>query len=501
MVEMLYAAGEHRRAWLIAFICLVAIRFWIPPLASSLALDETGTYWTIQKGLSEIPSRSYSPPQSTVYFLIAGLAVALGGTSEVVLRLPSVIAMGLAAFVLYRLGKRLLGADAALWATLIFVCSQDIAYAASDARAYALAVLATIAAVLFLVRWLESGRYTDGLYYAVFASLTVYLHYLFAVMFLVHAVYAGYAFKKRRVVGLSGLCAIGAVSGILLLPLAPGLAKLVSHGSIYSFASNPDVSRLFQMLSPAVLTGSILAGLLLASFVPPAGQSSAPLERPDSILLLILWAVLPPLLLFAFSKLTPFKVFVPHYVLCQWPGMALLAAWALQSIRPAHKQVIVAATLVIGSLIALGSIRHVTFPHSGENWRDAIGAAASIARGTHIPVLLQSGFKLPVQQALYSDDLAASRFLSPVSRYPIAGDVIPLPYRPDREGEPYLQNLATNTLEHTDRFLLLTRADDGLFAAWFEGRFAGSFVSTPIGDYGAVSLILFQRNANNPHGP
>jgi 4-amino-4-deoxy-L-arabinose transferase-like glycosyltransferase len=500
-VEMLHATGRHRRVWLIAFICIVAIRLWVTPLSSSLGLDETGTYWTIQPGLSEIGSRSYSPPQSMVYFFIAGLAVALGGASEVVLRLPSVIAMGLAAFLLYRLGKRLLGADAALWATLVFVCSQDIAYAASDARAYALAVLATIVAVLFLVRWLESGRYTDGLSYAVFASLTVYLHYLFAVMFLVHALCAIYAFKKLRAVRPWGLFTIGVLIGVLLLPILPGLAKLVSNGSIYDYASDPDVSRLFQMLSPAVLTGSILAGLLLASFVPPAGQFSPPLKRPGSILLLVLWAGLPPLLLFAFSKVTPFKVFVPHYMLCHLPGLALLAGWALQGIQPAHKQVIVAASLFIGSLTAFGSLRHVTFPHTGENWRDAIGAAASIARGTHMPVLVGSGFKLPVQQALYSDAFAASRFLAPVSRYPIAGDVIPLPYRPDRETEPYLQNLATNTLEHADRFLLLARANDGLFAAWLEGRFAGSFVSKPIGDFGAVSLTLFQRNAKDPPGP
>jgi hypothetical protein len=489
--------GRHMRICLTFFIGLVAVRLWIMPLGSSLWLDETGTYWTVQNGLSQIASRSYSPPQSTTYFFVAGIAVAIAGASEIVLRLPSVIAMALAAVLLYRLGKRLLSQEAALLATLVFVCWKEVTFAACDARAYALGLLAVIGAALFLVRWLETGHYPDALGYAVLASLTVYLHYLFAVMFLVHAAYAGFIYRKDKAASLSSFCFVAVIITVLLSPLLPGFSTLISSGSIFSYVADPGVDQFLEILTPSALVGGAMAGLLVAYFIQPAGRLFNPLERPKSILLLILWAIVPGLVMFAISKLTPYKVFVPRYLLCHVPGLTLLAGWTLQGIRPAHKQLIVACFLVIASLSSSAPLRHTTFLHGGENWRDAIGTAAAIAKGTQMPVLVHTGFQLPFQQALQSDAAAASRLLAPLSLYPISGNVVPLPFRPDRSCEVYLQSLATNRLQGVDRFVLISRGDHGVFAAWLQGHFAGRFVGTPVGNFGNVSLILFERRTDN----
>lgn len=473
---------------------LVAARLWLAPLGSSLWLDETGTYWTIQDGLTGIAGRSYSPPQSLVYFYIAGTAAALGGASEVVLRLPSVAAMGLAALLLYRLGRRLLGREGALWAALVFVCWKEVAFAACDARAYALGVLAVVAAALMLVRWLDTGSYRDGLCYAALASLTAYLHDLFAVMFLVHAGYAAYVFGTgRRPVRPANAAAVCAASGILLLPLLAGFGKLVARGSIFSYAAQAETSQLFASFAPPVVLGSILAGLLLAYFVQPAGRLAEARGRPERMLLMVLWAAVPPVALFAISLVTPYEVFVPRYFLCHVPGLALLAGWALRSIAPAHKQVIVAGALAAGALAGFGSLRHATFAHTGENWRDANRAAARMVRESRMPVVVHSGFVLPVNEVLHGDSLAISRYLAPLSLYPIPGEIIPLPYEPGQEAEQYLERLAADRLAGANRFLLVSRGGNGVVAAWLEGRFAGTFERTRTRQFGNIALLLFER--------
>ena len=63
------------------------------------------------------------------------------------------------------------------------------AYYASDARPYALGLMAASGAGLYLLRWLDTGKLLDAICYAVLAALTVYFHFLFGVMFVVHAAY------------------------------------------------------------------------------------------------------------------------------------------------------------------------------------------------------------------------------------------------------------------------------------------------------------------------
>lgn len=122
------------------------VRLWIVPLGSSLSLDEFGTWWASDGGLGEILSRARLFPQSVPYVVIVFLERALGGSGEISLRVPSLLAAGLAAYVLYRLGAELVDRETGLLAAGIFVGFRPIAFAAGDARPYAFAVLAATGA-------------------------------------------------------------------------------------------------------------------------------------------------------------------------------------------------------------------------------------------------------------------------------------------------------------------------------------------------------------------
>src|SRR3974377_1315378 len=158
-----------------------------------------------------------------------------------------------------------------------------------------------------------------------------------------------------------------------------------------SYAAEPSKSELVATWTPPVECGSILAGLLAAYLLRPRERMAERRERPDGMLLMILWAVVPPLLFFAVSRLTPYQVFVSRYLLCCVPGLALLAGVALRSIAPPRSQVIVAAALALGTTAGVGPLLSPTFGHTGENWRDANLHAARMVRLSPMPVLFNSG--------------------------------------------------------------------------------------------------------------
>src|SRR5207248_1638413 len=83
---------EHLR-FLLAALVMAAGALWLLPLGSSLWLDETATFWVVQGGLHETIHRALEFQSGSVpYFLVAWIARVLGGTSEIALRMPSVIA-------------------------------------------------------------------------------------------------------------------------------------------------------------------------------------------------------------------------------------------------------------------------------------------------------------------------------------------------------------------------------------------------------------------------
>ena len=111
-----------------------------------------------------------------MYYLTAWLALVAGGRNEWVLRLPSLIALMVGAWLLYRLAERLLDQASARLAVLAFACSGAVAFAASDARPYALGLCLLNASAWLLVRWLDTGGARYAAAAMVLSVLTIYAH-------------------------------------------------------------------------------------------------------------------------------------------------------------------------------------------------------------------------------------------------------------------------------------------------------------------------------------
>jgi hypothetical protein len=210
----------------------------------------------------------------------------------------------------------------------------------------------------------------------------------------------------------------------------------------------------------------------------------------SSLVLLVTLAVAPVFLFFAFSILSSTSIFVPRYMIESQVALALLAGWAIGRLEPAAARLMVAASIIVCSLAALGSLRHLWPLHGGENWRGAMAAVRRIVGNSPMPVVVQSGF---VESSALQVDLAGdvtSYVMAPLTLYPAAGDVHPVPYRLDARAASYLESSVVPDLARANRFLLVTRSSRQ-YEFWIAGRLPGYSVRA-VGDFGAVNVTLYQ---------
>jgi hypothetical protein len=270
----------------------------------------------------------------------------------------------------------------------------------------------------------------------------------------------------------------------LLLKWAATLRGRTSH----SFADTPGVWDLVSGVAPPVLVVPVALAIFVAWAAGgrPAQREGA---RRHSILLVVSWALFPPLFCFAISIATETKLYVPRYYIASAPGLALAAGWLIRDcLRPA-------ARVVAGGLIAAAAIVSFGGPfHAVEDWSGAMRAARAAAGNSEIPVLVASGFVEASTPAALADPEMGDAFFAPLYMYPAKGRVIRLPFRADEGSTQYLEGIVKANLERQPRFLFIGRWKGVNFAPWLSRRLApAGFRSRSLGDFGSVIVVLYQR--------
>jgi hypothetical protein len=475
-----------------ALFIFVIARFWLLPLRDGFWLDETGTVWAIQGRLRDVLARcDIWPSQSPAYSLIVWFFYRLPGPHEVMVRLPSLIAMCVAAYFLYRLAFRVCGPAAAWPSVIAFALIEPVAFAAADARPYAIAMLAVVGAIFLLVRWFDTGRYLYGLGYCLLASLSVYMHFVFGVTFLIHVVYGIYRVRTEKRVTAIQLCLAALIIGVLLLPATFHLIAVLKTGHSMSFAGTPTGNDLYTMLAPPVFVGSVLWVLLLAHLAKRRFEFRLKELNTASLVLLMSWVLVPVGLLAGVSTMTNLKLFLPRYLLPADAGLALLAGWALSSISPKWMRDVAVAGLVLSVLAVSPSAR---FSHGGD-WRAALGAVNSTNDKAQMPVLVRSGFVESDPFNWQADRTRSTYLFAPLAVYPLASEqVVRLPSQLSPSSIAYLNTFA---LERGNGFLLVNMGDAS-YQNFLLGKLsAEGFQKKRIGAFGG-SLTVDEFFRANP---
>jgi mannosyltransferase len=144
--------------------------------------DEIGSLAMAGATLAESLERVGADVHPPLYFVLLHFWVALFGNSEFAVRVFSALPSALAVPVLFRLGRRLLGARAGLVAAGICALSTFQIYYAQEARSYALASFLAILSMDAFSAWRPGERAgghrsRNALYYVVATSALLYTHY------------------------------------------------------------------------------------------------------------------------------------------------------------------------------------------------------------------------------------------------------------------------------------------------------------------------------------
>ncbi len=331
----------------------------------SFSKDETATLAAVHRSFPQLIRLlgHVDVVHGAYYVLIWVVVRVLGGSSELIVRLPSALAMAAAAYVITLLGRRLVSGWAGLAAGLTFAILPSVSSYAQDAREGALLAALAATASYCLLRAADAGpaaRRRRGWLagYGVALALLGFGN-LFALLLVVS--HALTLWLWRRADGDHGRVGRGQVDrglvwGWLIAVLAVAVA--VSPVAVVGYSQLHQIHWIQPPDLKDVLTVQRLIGrtsLVLATVVVVAAAMAYRLARgrplggcwPGRLVALCLpWLVLPPVILLAASLAHPVYTF--RYIVFCIPAAALLIGPAMVALGRYAGPAALIALLVIG---------------------------------------------------------------------------------------------------------------------------------------------------------
>jgi hypothetical protein len=157
LLSKLSEGAPGRVAYLIyALTLFISISMWLIVVRAPLWHDETVSYWQISSGFSQIWPRQFASLVFPSYAYILWFSTKLIGTSELALRMPSIVAMLAATYFLYLAARDMLGREDALVAAIAFALNPIVMFESIDVRPYAFGVLVINVTIFVLLRMRKS---------------------------------------------------------------------------------------------------------------------------------------------------------------------------------------------------------------------------------------------------------------------------------------------------------------------------------------------------------
>jgi len=484
--------------WLLpVLLALLITRLWLMPLASSFWLDETATVFVAQFG-SQHPSLQAVAPQAwqSWYYSIVHAWGSVFGFTEVATRLPSILAMLAFLPLIARISARLIHPESGWFAVFACLALPGFNYQAANARPYALGMCLFAAALLFLIRWLDTAAWLDALLFAGCASAVLYIHLLFWPSCLVFPLYA----LTRLATGKTPVSRVHAVLifalwAAALVPVSVQTLSLLREANAHVIVGPPSLLQFLRSLQlPLIL--ACAGGAWLACRI--RRWKAAPRALTASALVLIAaWWLCQPVLLFFFSRLTGESIFVGRYLDLALPGAALAATAASARFLPSGSWRLLSAALALAALLLMAQWRQPWPRHHDSDWRAAAAAVNQAEAGSgEVPVICISPF-IEARPPVWTPAYPLPGFLySYLSVYPIRGRIYLFPFETSPQAGSFAAALADGTLSQSRRFLIYGWGPQVRYwHAWFgrRAKFADWREHT-LGPFADVDVVEFDRN-------
>jgi hypothetical protein len=481
----------NRLPILLLTVCIV--RLWFMLLTGSFWTDETGTAFVVK--LPGDASLSVAPQvPDSIYYVLPRIVDRLVGFSEIAYRIPSLLLMGIAFFVIARLAVRLIDPDAAWFTVFLCFAMTDFNYYAVDARPYALGICVTVASIYFLIEWLDTARWQAALLFLILGAILWRVQLVFWAFYPVFAIYTVVRLARSTTkVGWLRAVLVYCLLALTLLPVAFEALRILRTASAHVIVPIPRLRSLAHSVAWKPIAFCLGLGLLSGWLFkwkrqkPSSGESTA---------LILVWWLWMPLCLWAFSIVTGTVLFVPRYFSPALPGAALTATAVAALFIPRTCWKLAAVLLGVVCLILVGHWSVLWPHHSPDNWRDGAAQEHIAAREPDTPVIAISPF-IEAEPPVWTPDYKLPGFIyAPLFVYPLRGRVYPFPFTVSPNAEQYAVSLVRDTLLKRPRFIVYGGGRYALvWAYWFARRPELAGWSYKVNRAEAIETVVFDNPA------
>ena len=476
-----------------ALALAVSISIWFVAIRAPLWLDETISFWQINAGFAGISSRQgLSFP---AYSYILWLSTLVLGKSEIALRIPQILAMLGAVYLLYRSARELFDWDVAVITAIVFCLHPIIISESIDVRPYAFAALAITSSIFALVRLRHNNSTWLAALFGLSAAWIVYFQFLFVIILpaLVLCFLAVKVGDRKTLWRQLGVALV--TFSLAFLPVIPGLQYMFHTSGVHVYAVAPAFWQLRSTLAPGLAALCLAASLLVAGIARRLDLRSLPEGR--TILFCSSLALVPILILYGVSMGTSIHVFLARYCIVAVPGIALCWAFLVSRIDSRALRLLFCTALVAAT--AYHSFASPSSRVHNYTWKYALEVAEKSASADDAPVLICSDLPesdhmpMPVGSAIKDSTLFA-----PLTYYPLSVPVVPLPRSLNDEaiqtGSQFLQQAA----KRNERFLALAFEPSYPTLDWLANNAAGTYTVRELGVFDRVKILEFIPSRRMP---
>jgi len=476
---------------------LASLSIWFLAIRAPLWLDETLAYWQVSGGFAKVWTRSALMPSSIGYLYTLWLAKSILGSSEIALKIPSTLAMLGAVYFLFRAARVLFDQETAFLASIFFALTYNVVFAATDARPYAFALLATNLATFAFVRWMTGHEMRQAILFGIAAAGILYFHYLFAAILPAFALY--YLAVRHRSIR-ADLRQLAAVLGIFTLGVLPLIFRIVSlyqtKGThIVQEVHHPVLATLNTLAPLQTLIGFgamvFLAALVRRVKLP--GRDCFP-----SGLLCLLLALIPAAVLFSVDAVASTHLVIPRYLTIVAPGSAL--TWALLTSRIDSR--FLRQVFCVG-LVGLTVFQCFRSPISREHELNFKQAHAFVNANVgndndKVPVLVCSAFIESNFEPMPADRSSENALLSQIDYYPISAPVVMLPMDLNDEAIRIARQTVLTAAGKGQRFFMVAGPTSYPTAKWLANYSRGAFTARLLREFDKeIMVVEFQPVAGS----
>jgi mannosyltransferase len=308
------------------------------------------------------------------YYALVKPWVDLVGVDPMWLRLPSAVAVGLAAAGIVVLGTMLDRTATGVIAAIVLVVLPRVFWAGGEARSYALQATAAVWLTVLFVHAVRRGRWWRWVLFAVATAIANWLFLYLALIGVAQLITLALGPGWRRKL----LPALAAIAGGAIAALPIVLLGFAQRSQI-SWVPVPDLgvlgaiaksqwfmgSNLFSVVGWVLVIGGVIALLV-------------PRERPvrrDLLALLLPWLILPTVALIAISVAVS-PIYLDRYLVMSAPAIALLAAFAITRLPPIPAHIAVLLVVVAAIPVAIEQ----RSPGANGDWGEVAALTAEAAR-------------------------------------------------------------------------------------------------------------------------